>query len=214
MFLNKTQLEKIGLKSYGRDVYISDKCSIYNPENIEIGHNVRIDDFCILSAGEGGIVIGSNIHIACYTSLIGKEKIELCDYSGVGARCSIYSSSDDFSGDFLVGPTIKKEYTNVKSAPVKLSKYGVLGCGVTVLPGVTIAEGAAVGSMSLVKKDLESYKLYAGIPCKLVKSRSIRMTKFVNPPETQEIYLSGIDMMVDINQPYYGGGRAPDNTTV
>ena len=68
MFLNETELKKIGFKKVGKNVSISDKCSIYNAKNIEIGSNVRIDDFVILSAGEGGIKIGSHIHIACYAS--------------------------------------------------------------------------------------------------------------------------------------------------
>ena len=71
MFLTKKQIDKIGFKSIGDDVLISDKASIYNPSDIEIGSNVRVDDFCIISAGNGGIKIGSNIHIAIFSSLIG-----------------------------------------------------------------------------------------------------------------------------------------------
>lgn len=52
-FYSREQLEKIGFKSLGKNVLISDKSSIYSPENISIGNNVRIDDFCILSAGGG-----------------------------------------------------------------------------------------------------------------------------------------------------------------
>ena len=54
-FLNDEQLKDLGLKSYGKNVIISDKASLYNAKNISIGNNVRIDDFCILSAGDGGI---------------------------------------------------------------------------------------------------------------------------------------------------------------
>ena len=50
-FYSKEQLEKIGFKSLGENVLISDKTSIYSPENISIGNDVRIDDFSILSAG-------------------------------------------------------------------------------------------------------------------------------------------------------------------
>lgn len=172
MFYSREKLEKIGFKSIGENVLISDKCSIYNPGNIEIGNNVRIDDFCILSTGKGGIKIGSYIHIACYASLIGQGKITLEDFSQVGAKSSIYSSTDDFSGRFLVGPTISEEFTNVKHAPVYLKKYAVLGCNTVVLPGVTIGEGSAVGALSLVSRDLKDYKIYGGVPLKELKSRS------------------------------------------
>ncbi len=48
-FYSRDELKKIGLKKYGENVFLSKKASIYNPEKIEIGNNVRIDDFCILS---------------------------------------------------------------------------------------------------------------------------------------------------------------------
>lgn len=56
-FYSREQLEKIGFKSLGENVLISDKTSIYSPENISIGNNVRVDDFSILSAGGGGTLI-------------------------------------------------------------------------------------------------------------------------------------------------------------
>jgi len=172
MFLSKDELQKIGFKSIGDNVLISDKCSIYSPKNIEIGNNVRIDDFCILSAGSGGIVIGNNVHIACYVSLIGAGRIILEDFSQVSSRTAILSSSDDFSGDYLVGPTIPSEFTNVRSSTVRLMKHSVIGTGCTILPGVTLKEGAAVGAMSLVKDDVEEFEIVVGVPAKKVKDRS------------------------------------------
>ena len=175
MFLTEEELKKIGFKTLGKNVYISDKCSIYNAKNIEVGSNVRIYDFVILSAGEGGIKIGNHIHIACYASLIGNGEIILEDFSQVSSRVTILSSSDDFLGDFLIGPCIPSEYTNVKSEKVILKKHSVIGTGCTVLPGVTLYEGAAVGAMSLVKNDVKAFTLVHGITAKNEKSRRTKL---------------------------------------
>ena len=78
--LSKDQLMKMGFKSVGNNALVSDKSSFYNTGNISIGNNVRIDDFCVFSAGEDGIEIGNYIHIACYTSIIGKGRIQLEDF--------------------------------------------------------------------------------------------------------------------------------------
>jgi galactoside O-acetyltransferase len=180
MFLTETELEKVGFKKIGKNVLISDKCSIYNAKNIEIGSNVRIDDFVILSAGEGGIRIGSHIHIACYASLIGGGEIIVEDFSQVSSRVTILSSSDDFSGDFLVGPCISSEFTNVKSKKVILKKHSVIGTGSTILPGVTLHEGAAVGAMSLVKNDIDEYTIFFGVPAKKQKNRSKKILDLEN----------------------------------
>jgi galactoside O-acetyltransferase len=178
MFYTKLQLQELGFKSLGENVLISDKASIYGASTIDIGSNVRIDDFCILSAGEGGMSIGNYVHIACYAHLIGAGRIILEDHSQISGKASVYSSSDDFSGDYLVGPTVPSKFTNVKSATVHLNKYVVLGCNVVVLPGVTIGEGTAIGALSLVSKNLEPYKLYGGSPIRIIRDRSKGMLNF------------------------------------
>jgi galactoside O-acetyltransferase len=178
MFYTKEELNQMGFKSIGDNVLISDKASIYGVKNIEIGSNVRIDDFCIISAGEGGIKIGNYVHIACYAHLIGSGQIIVEDHAQISGKVSVYSSSDDFSGDYLVGPTVPKEFTNVKSLTVHLKKYVILGCNVVVLPGVTIGEGTAIGALSLVSKSLPEYGIYGGNPLRLIKERTNGMQKY------------------------------------
>ncbi|MFP1454295.1 acyltransferase [Escherichia coli] len=95
---------------------------------------MRIDDFCVFSAGKGGIYIGNYIHIAVYSSLIGSEKIVLSDYSNISSRVSIYSSNDDYSGRFMSNPMIPAEFTNVTHAPVIIGKHVIIGSGSIVLP--------------------------------------------------------------------------------
>ncbi|MGV7223498.1 MAG: acyltransferase [Nitrospinales bacterium] len=170
-FLSKEQIIDMGFKHVGRNVKISNKASIYNPANISIQNNARIDDFCILSAGEGGIEIGRYVHIGCYSSLIGKAKIRLKDFSGISGRVSIYSSNDDYSGLFMAHPTIPDQYRNVSVGDVTLESHVIIGAGAIILPGVHIEEGAVVGAMSLVKDSCDAFGVYTGIPAKFIKRR-------------------------------------------
>lgn len=179
-YLTENQLAELNFENIGNNVLISDKCSIYNANKISIGSNVRIDDFCILSAGENGIRIGNNVHIACYVSLIGKELIELGDFVGISSKTAVYSSSDDYSGDFLTGPTVREELKNVDNRPVKFEDHVILGSQCVVLPGVTIKEGTAIGSFSLVSKDVDSWGIYIGAPLKFLKKRSKKMLNFLD----------------------------------
>jgi dTDP-4-amino-4,6-dideoxy-D-glucose acyltransferase len=174
MFYTKEELHKIGFKSLGENVLISDKASIYNPQNISIGNNVRIDDFCILSAGSE-ITIGNYVHIACYTSLIGRGKIILQDFVSIAARCTILSSCDDFSGLSLVNPMIDEKYLGVIHGNVMLMSHSVIGVGSVILPNVLISKGAAVGALSLVKKDIPSFQIWGGNPIKFIKERSTNL---------------------------------------
>jgi dTDP-4-amino-4,6-dideoxy-D-glucose acyltransferase len=178
-FLSRAELEKMGFDEIGTDVLISDKASIYNPEKIRLGSNVRIDDFCIISAGEGGIEIGNYVHIACYVSLIGSELIKLSDFVGISSKTAVYSSSDDYSGNFLTGPTIPNTYKNVDNRPVIFETHSLIGAGCIILPGVTVGEGTAVGALSLVSKNLDAWGIYLGSPLKFIKPRKQEMLKFI-----------------------------------
>ncbi|MGR5444050.1 acyltransferase [Vibrio jasicida] len=149
-YLTVNEIKNLGFSSVGENVRISDKASIYNPGSISIGSNVRIDDFCILSAGNGGINIGNFVHLAAYSCLIGAENITLSDFSGLSSRVSIFSSSDDYLGYGMTNPTVPEQFTKVKSLPVYLGKHAIVGAHSVLLPGSTLQEGTAVGANSLV----------------------------------------------------------------
>lgn len=162
----------MGFASVGRNVRISDRASFYGASRISLGDDVRIDDFCVLSAGEGGIAIGRNVHVAVYSCLIGAGRIEVCDFANISSRVSIYSSNDDYSGEWMTNPTVPSEYTNVSHAPVVVGSHAIVGSGCVVLPGVTIGDGAAIGSLSMVRGDCEPFTVYGGVPAKRIKERN------------------------------------------
>lgn len=175
-YLTDAQLAAMGFASLGSNVLISDKASIYGANRIRIGSNVRIDDFCVLSAGEGGIDIGSFIHIAVYSSLIGAGKITLSDFCNISSRVAIYSSNDDYSGDYMTNPMVPNKYTNVSHADVFIGKHVIVGCGSVILPGLNILDGVAIGALSLIKNDCESYHIYSGIPARKIKNRGRKIS--------------------------------------
>jgi galactoside O-acetyltransferase len=170
-FLNEENIRAIGFASFGQDVKISDKASFYNPQNINIGNHVRIDDYCVLSAGCGGIVIGSYVHIAVYSSIIGAGKIELCDFSNISSRVSIYSSNDDYSGGTLTSPTIPNKYKNVFHNDVIIGRHAIVGCGSVIMPGAVLGIGVAIGALSYVNKMCEDFYIYAGVPVRKISKR-------------------------------------------
>lgn len=171
-FLERAAVEAIGFASLGNNVLISDCAKIYGAERIKIGNNVRIDDFCVISAGNGGIEIGDFIHIAVYSSLIGNGKILISDFAGLSSRVSIYSSSDDYSGLSMTNPMIPKEFKNLNNADVVVGKHVIIGSGSVILPGVVIGDGSAVGALSLVTKRCDEFCIYAGYLAKKIKERS------------------------------------------
>ncbi|WP_078409102.1 acyltransferase [Priestia abyssalis] len=177
-FYTQEELKSMGFKVLGKNVLISKKSSIYNPENIIIGNNVRIDDFCILS---GKIELGNYIHIAAHSSLYGGTAgIVMKDFSGISSRVVIYSVTDDYSGEYLTNPTVPNQYRNVISGQVTLEKHVLVGANSVILPNVTLREGSAFGSCSLVSKDSKPWTVNVGIPATYRKDRSRRLLELEN----------------------------------
>jgi galactoside O-acetyltransferase len=170
-FLDEPALAALGLASVGADVRIDGAARFYSADRIEIGSHTRIDAFCVLSAGDGSIRIGNHVHIAAHGFMAGAGRIELEDFANISGRVSIYSSNDDYSGATLTGPTVPDELSNVEVAPVHIGRHVIVGAGSVILPGVTIGEGAAVGALSIVKRDVAPFTIVAGADMRVIGER-------------------------------------------
>lgn len=174
-FYSKEELKALNLGYCGKHVLLSKNTSIYNPSGLHLDDHCRVDDFCLISPGTGGIYIGKHVHIAAYVLLKGKGEICFEDYAAASARVSIFSSNDDYSGNYMMGPTFPIEFTNMSHGDVILKRLVCLGAGSVVLPGVVCEEGSATAAMTFVAKNLAPYTIYGGVPARPLKERSRNM---------------------------------------
>ena len=142
-YLDTAGIERLGLKSVGENVLISEKACIYMPEKISIGSNVRIDDFCILV---GDITLGNYIHISPFASIhgTGGGSVTMKDFTGLGSYATIYAGSDDFNGGTLTNPTVPKEYCKIISGNVVMEKHCLVGIKSVLLPKAYMNEGSVL----------------------------------------------------------------------
>ncbi len=168
-YLTKEQLEALGFKRLGKNVKISDRASIYNPDQIEIGDESRIDDFCVIS---GRVCLGRNVHIAPFCLIAGGEcGVFLSDFCGLAYNTQVFSQSDDYTGKTLTNPTIPDNYKLEKKKAVVLGKHVIVGASSVILPGVNVAEGCSVGALSLIDRRTKPWGIYAGNPAKRIRER-------------------------------------------
>ena len=173
-YYGEDELPRLGFSFLGRDVKLSRRASVYGANRIAVGDHSRIDDFCVLSAGEGGIHIGRYVHVAAMCTLIGKGRITISDLSTLSGRVNVYSSTDDYSGAAMTNPTVPTEVTNVDHRPVWIGRHVIVGCGSVILPGAVLEDGVALGALSLAKGRLQECKIYAGIPAREIGDRQKR----------------------------------------
>lgn len=177
-------------KSMGKNVKIGVGVKIVNPQYISIGSDVLIDDHATLIArGEGGITIGSHIHIndnayldteckdgyinisnnvyiGTGTTLFGHSGMEIGDHCLLAQNITItpYSHSFEDPDEYIInqgGHTRK----------ITIGRDSYLGMNVTVLYSADIGEGSVVGSGAVVVKPLPPYSVAVGNPARIIRSR-------------------------------------------
>lgn len=168
-YLSESALKEMNFKSLGRNVKISDKASIYDAERIEIGDFSRVDDFCVLS---GKISIGRYCHVTPMCLIAGGEPgVEIKDFCGIAYGVKIFAQSDDYSGETMVSSLVPRKYKRERFASVLIERQVIIGTSSVILPGVTVAEGCAIGAMTLVVKSTEPWGMYVGSPARWLKAR-------------------------------------------
>jgi lipopolysaccharide O-acetyltransferase len=117
---------------------------------VEIGRDVQINDYVHISACES-VKIGNNVLMA--------SKIFISDNNH-----GFYGFDDKHSDPFI--PPIKRPLSH---APVEIGDNVWIGEFVAVLSGVRIGEGAVVGAMSVVNKDIPPFCMAVGSPARVIK---------------------------------------------
>lgn len=134
---------------------------IIGQENIEFGDPMIIDDFVFIHA-QKKMQFGNYTHIACFSSITGRESVTMGDYSGVSQGCRLLTSTDDFTDWGFGNSTLPISLRHLRSAPIIIKKFAIIGANSVILPGVTIGEGVSVGANSVVTKDLLPWGVYLG----------------------------------------------------
>jgi galactoside O-acetyltransferase len=87
-------------------------------------------------------------------------------------------------------PTLipRRLVAQVETAPVRIGSNAYIGFDVMVLPGVTIGDGAIVGSRSVVREDVASHTVVAGNPARVVKHLEVDPAAVVPTPDGPRTY--------------------------
>ncbi|WP_139924257.1 DapH/DapD/GlmU-related protein [Hymenobacter sp. DG01] len=171
-YFSEDELLSLGFASLGKNVRISKTSTLYNRGNIHLGDNVRIDNFCVLAPSSSAIFsIGDNVQISAYSFINGMGNVSLQNFVTLAPYVRIFSSTDDYSGRTMTGATLDSQYLGTKSAPVYVESHVIIGNGSTIMPGIHVGKGAAIGAYSFVNSDVPSFVIVAGVPARKIKER-------------------------------------------
>ena len=121
--------------------------------NAKIGEDCNICSHCLI---ENKAVIGNRCTIKCGVQVW--DGIEIEDDVFIGANVVFTNDKYPHSRN--------EEWTLLKT---KVCKRVTIGAGSTILPGITIGEGAMVGAGSVVTKNIPAGEVWVGNPAKFLK---------------------------------------------
>jgi len=170
-YFSTGEIDQFGFKSVGKNLLIDRSAIIIGAANISFGNDVRIDAFVMITAGEPGVIIGNHVHIGAGSYLFGGAGIKIDDFVGLSGRVSIYSASDDYSGEFLTNPTIPQELRGIHSGRVVLDKHVIVGAGSIIMPNIILGIGCAIGALTFVRNSVAPFAIVHGNPMKIIGER-------------------------------------------
>ena len=111
--------------------------------------------------------IHSTSHLKSDTFIESSGGVIIGSYFHVGRGLTIFSSVHDYKN------SNKIPYDNtVVLSPVEIKDFVWCGTNVTILPGVTIGEGAIIGADSLVTRDVPECAIVGGNPARIIGERN------------------------------------------
>lgn len=108
-----------------------------------------------------GVEIGNDTVIGEFSFLDGREPLRIGDHVDIASQVLIYNSEHD----------INSESFEAIESSVEIGDYVFIGPRVIILPGVKIGKGAVVAAGAVVTADVESFKIYGGVPAKEIGER-------------------------------------------
>lgn len=141
---------KKNLLSCGDKVFIHPSVKVADPQLVSIGNNCHFQNDCKLFGCGGGIEIGEGT--------IFSHEIQ------------IFARNHYYDGDDLKLLPYDERFTFKK---VVIGKYVWIGARSTIMPGVTVGDGAVIAAGSVVTKDVPSCAVVGGNPAKILKYRNI-----------------------------------------
>ena len=127
---------------------------------IEFGENVQINDFVHIGS-IGSITIGDNVLIA--------SKVYISDHN--------HGNYNGIINDEPMSIPINRKPI---CKPVSVGNNVWIGESACILPGVKIGNGAVVGALSVVTKDVPPYSIVAGNPAKVIKEYNFEVGQRIN----------------------------------
>ena len=145
-FLSIYELKKLNFKKIGNGIKISRNVTIIGEENISLGSNVRIDDYTIISAKEGYLKVGNNVHVGGLSYLGCAGGLEIEDEVNVSQGVKFYTKINDLYGAY------NGDNDKFFLKKIKIEKKVIIGSNSVILGSIIVGQGCTIELFHLLKR--------------------------------------------------------------
>lgn len=158
------------LRKCGTGVRLYPLCKIAYPEVTELDDYCRIRDFVFIFAG-AGVRIGKYTDMQPHSIIWGGGETLIGERVSVGPGVVLLSAVYSHEKGFKTVDGLPEGSTKALYGKLIIRDDVYIGANCTLMPDITIGEGAVIGAGSFVNKDVEPWTIVAGSPAKKIGER-------------------------------------------
>jgi acetyltransferase-like isoleucine patch superfamily enzyme len=154
------------------DLSISDKSELKTDTSskIEFLGSANIGRYVLIDAYEAcNVIIDNEVYLGDFSIIRGARcQIHIGEYSIIGQGVKLLATNHKYIDKALL---VKNQDIDTLKNGIYIGRDCWVGAGACILPGVQIGDGAVVGAMSVVTKNVDPYAVVVGNPAKQITTR-------------------------------------------
>lgn len=158
------------LRSCGVDVRIYPLAKIAFPHVVDLGDYCRIRDFVFIFAGKG-VKIGQYTDMQPHTVIWGGGEAIIGNRVSVGVGTVLLTAGYSYAKGLKMVDGLPEGSTKTLYGKLVIQDDAYIGANCTLMPDITVGEGALIGASSFVNKDVEAWGIYFGSPARKIGRR-------------------------------------------
>ncbi|NLV17261.1 MAG: acyltransferase [Syntrophomonadaceae bacterium] len=158
------------LKNCGEGIRLMPLAKIAKPEVVELDDYCRLRDFVFIWGGQG-VKIGKYTDIQPHVVVWGGGKLTVGDRVSIGPGSVLLTAVYSHAEGLKMVDGLGEGTTKALYGQLVIENDVYIGANCTLMPDITIGEGAVIGAGSFINKDAEPWGIYAGSPAKKIGTR-------------------------------------------
>jgi acetyltransferase-like isoleucine patch superfamily enzyme len=158
------------LKKVGEGVSIMPLAKIANGHVVELDDYCRVRDFVFVWGGQG-VKIGKHCDIQPHVVVWGGGVLEIGDRVSVGPGTVLLTAVYSYAEGLKMVDGLGEGSTKALYGKLTIGSDVYIGANCSLMPDITVSEGAILGAGSFLNKDCEPWGIYAGSPARKIGER-------------------------------------------